>query len=174
MQLKEMLMLTSVVRAGLLAGLLVAAPHLALAKSFTIPDPNPIAVVTLPDDWENKEIDKGVESNSEDEEIYLAVEVVDLDNVAKAVTDTIKWLKGKGVVVDEASQKKSDITINGMSGVQVNWTGTDDDGATQIGLTVLSVTDKRGLILTYWGSPEGEKANMKELGEIANSLKPVK
>ena len=167
-------MLTSLLRAGLLAGALAVAPGLALAKSYTIPDPNPIAVVTLPDDWENKEIDKGVESNSEDEEIYLAVEVVELVDVAKAVADTIKWLKSKGVTVDEASQKKGDITINGMSGVQVNWTGKDADGAANIGLTVLAVTEKRGLILTYWGSPEGEKDNIEELGAIAQSLKPVK
>ncbi|OYU49620.1 MAG: histidine kinase [Rhizobiales bacterium PAR1] len=167
-------MLTSLFRTGLLAGVLALAPDLALAKTYTIPDPNPIAVVTLPDDWENTEIAKGVESTSEDDEIYLALEVVELEDVAKAVADTIKWLKGKGVTVDVATEKKGDITINGMTGVHVHWTGTDEDGPAQIGLTILAVTDKRGLILTYWGSPDGEKANLKELSAIADSLKPVK
>lgn len=167
-------MTITLLRAGLLAGVFALSPALALAKSFTIPDPKPIAVVTLPDDWENNEINKGVESTSEDEEIYLAVEVVDLEDVAKAVADTIKWLKSKGVEVNQDTQKKDDITINGMSGVQVRWTGKDEDGVAHIGLTVLTVTEKRGLILTYWGSPDGEKANLKELQGIAESLKPVK
>lgn len=167
-------MSTNLFRIGLLAGVLALAPGLALAKSFTIPDPNPVAVVTLPDDWENNEINKGVESTSDDEEIYLAVEVVELDNVAKAVADTIKWLKSKGVEVNQDTQKKEEITINGMSGIQVRWTGKDEDGVANIGLTVLTVTEKRGLILTYWGSPDGEKENLKELTAIAESLKPVK
>lgn len=161
-------------RACLLAGVVALAPSLTLAKSFTIPDPNPVAVVTLPDDWENNEIDKGVESTSEDEEIYLAAEVVELEDVAKAVADTIKWLKSRGVEVDQATQKKDEVNINGMTGIQVRWTGKDEDGVANIGLTVLTVTEKRGLILTYWGSPDGEKENMKELKAIAESLKPVK
>jgi hypothetical protein len=167
-------MFSSTIRACLVAGLLVACPSLGSAKSFTIPDPNPVAVVTMPDDWESTEIAKGVESMSEDEKVYVAVEVTELKDVAKAVADSIIWLKSKDVEIDRATQNQRDITINGMTGVQVKWDGKDEDGPTHVSLTVLSVTDTKGLILTYWASPEGEKENLKELSDIIDSLKPVK
>ena len=167
-------MTTKTLRACLAAGLLASLPLAANAKSFTIPAPGAIAVVTLPDDWTNTEIAKGVESTSDDDAVYVAVEVTDLKDVSKAVTDTIVRLKSKDVVIDQSTKKQGDITINGMTGVQVKWDGKDEDGPTHVSLTVLQVTDAKGLILTYWASPEGEKDNLKELGSIIDSLKQVK
>ncbi len=156
------------------AGLILFVPALADAKSYTIPNPDPVAVVTMPDDWETTEIAKGIESNSDDNEVYVAVEVTELKDVAQAIADSIVWLKSKEVEIDRATQKQSTITINGMTGVEVKWDGKDADGAAHVSLTVLQVTETRGLLLTYWASPEGEKDNLKHLMGIINSLKPVK
>ena len=155
-------------------GLLLSLPALAHAKSFTVPDPNPVAVITLPDDWDNEEIDKGVQSTSDDETVYVSVEVTELKDAAKAIADAIKWLKSRDVIVDQSTQEQKPLTINGMQGHQVKWTGKDEDGPTHISLTLLQVTDTRGLVLTYWASPAGEKDNIKELSSIIDSLKPVK
>ena len=161
-------------RACLLAGFMAALPGFAIAKSYTIPDPGAIAVVTLPDDWDTTEIAKGVESKSDDETVYVAVEVTELKDVSKAIADSIVWLKSQDVEIDRSTQKQGDITINGMTGVQVKWDGKDEDGPTHVSLTVLPVTDSKGLILTYWASPEGEKDNLKALGTIIDSLKAIK
>jgi hypothetical protein len=48
------------------------------------------------------------------------------------------------------------------------------DTPTQVSLTVLPVTETRGIILTYWGSPDGAKANIKDLTTIITSLKGIK
>ncbi|WP_420102402.1 histidine kinase [Bosea sp. (in: a-proteobacteria)] len=159
---------------AVLAASLFLAPALASAKTYSIPDPNPVAVVTMPDDWESTEIDKGVESLSDDETVYVAVEVTELKDAAKAISDGIIWLKSKGVVVDPATQEKKPFSINGMEGVQVQWTGKDDDGPTHVSLTLMQVSETKGLVLTYWASPEGEKENLKELSSIINSLKALK
>jgi hypothetical protein len=161
-------------RAVLAAASLVLLPALAGAKTYSIPDPNPVAVITLPDDWDSTEIAKGVESTSEDEAVYVAIEVTELKDAAKGIADTVLWLKSKDVVVDQSTMEKQPFSINGLEGVQVKWTGKDEDGPTNISLTLLQVTDTKGLILTYWASPEGEKANLKELVAIINSLKALK
>ena len=161
-------------RACLVAGFIAAFPALLAAKSYTIPDPNPVAVVTIPDDWDTTEIAKGIEADSEDEEVYIAIEVTEMNNVAKTIEETIVWLKNKEVVIDAATQQQSEITINGIPGFMVKWSGKDKDGPTNVSLTILVLSETKGLLLTYWASPDGEKDNLKALKSIADSIKPVK
>jgi hypothetical protein len=167
-------MSSALARAAALIACLVLSPALASAKTYSIPDPNPVAVITLPDDWESTEIAKGVESTSEDDAVYVAVEVTELKDAARAIADAITWLKSKDVVVDQSTMEQKPFSINGLDGVQVKWSGKDEDGPTNISLTLLQVTDSKGLILTYWASPQGEKDNLKELIAIINSLKALK
>lgn len=162
------------VLACVIAGLTIAAPGPLHAKSYTIPDPNPVAVVTIPDDWTATELPKGVEALSDDEAVYVAIEITDLQDVAKAIADAIVWLKSKDVVLDRATQSQQDITINGLTGVQVKWEAKDVDGPTQVSLTVLQASDTKGLVLTYWGTEEGAKENAVDLNTIITSLKLVK
>lgn len=161
-------------RACLVAGFVALIPALAAAKSYTIPDPNPIAVVTIPDDWEVTETKKGIEVDSEDEEVYVAVEVTEMNDVAKTIADTIVWLQSKKVVIDASTQQQQEININGIPGFMVKWTGKDDDGPTNVSLTILVLSESKGLLLTYWASPDGEKDNLDALKGIINSLKPVR
>lgn len=161
-------------RALLLAGLVSFFPVLAAAKSYTIPDPNPVAVITMPDDWETTVIPKGIEADSEDEEVYIAIEATDWKDAAQVITESIVWLKGKGVEIDKATEERKSFTHNGMEGTEVRWDGKDEDGPTKVSLTLLRLSETKGLVLTYWASPDGEKANLKALMDIASSLKPVK
>lgn len=167
-------MVTFSFRAGLLAGLLAFSPMLAQAKSYTIPDGKPAAVVTIPDDWTVEETKLGVEAESDDEEVYFAIEVTDWEDAAKSIAKAIIWLQGKGVEIDKASEERKEFTINGMEGVEVRWTGKDEDGPAKVSVSLVKVNDSRGLILTYWASPEGEKANLKDLISIAETLRPVR
>ena len=166
--------MSSFARVVMTAACLALCPVLAHAKTYSIPDPNPIAVITIPDDWESKEIDKGVDGTSDDESVYVSIEVTELSDAAKAIAEAVVWLKSKDVVVDQSSMEKKPITINGLEGVQVKWDGKDEDGPTHVSLTLLQVTDTKGLVLTYWASPAGEKENLSDIVSIINSLKGIK
>lgn len=167
-------MSSSLLRTAVMAACLALSATLAEAKTYSIPDPNPIAVITLPDEWESKEIDKGVESTSEDESVYVSVEVTELKDAAKAIAEAVTWLKSRDVVVDQSSMEQKPISINGLEGVQVKWNGKDEDGPTHVSLTLMQITDSKGLVLTYWASPEGETENLKDIVSIINSLKGLK
>jgi hypothetical protein len=77
------------------------------------------------------------------------------------------------VKLDESSMKQTELTMNGMKGIQVNFTGKDKDGDAQISLMLLAASKDRIVVLTYWGSPDGAKANGAALAKIAESIKPV-
>jgi hypothetical protein len=157
----------------LIAALLAGVPSFAYAKNFAIPKNNPIATVVLPDDWDADTIDSGVEVTSKDGEVYIAFETVKAADIKTAIGEAIDYLVSKGVKLDASSMKQKDETINGMSGAEIDWSGTDKDGPTQISLTILAASKDRLVMLTYWGTPEGGKANAETLNKIAESIKPV-
>ena len=145
----------------------------AFAKTFKVPDEGSFASITIPDDWKSKEIDKGVEAQSKDDEVYFAVEATDAKGVEKTIEEAVDFLKEQGVTVDTKTQKQSEGKINGMEGVDITWNGKDKEGDAIISLTILAVRKDKALIITYWASPEGTKNHDKELGEILKSVKGI-
>ena len=156
---------------ALLLALALIAP--AFAKTFNLPDEGSFALITIPDSWKSKEIDKGVESQSSDGEVYFAVEATDAKGVDKTIEEAIDFLKAQGVTIDPKSVKQSEGKINGMDGVDITWSGKDKEGDAIISLTILAVTPNKVLLVTYWGSPAGTKNKAKELGDILNSTKSL-
>ena len=146
----------------------------AFAKTFKVPEEKSFASITIPDDWKSKEIDKGVESQSADDEVYFAVEATDAKGMDKSIEEAVQFLMEQGVTVDDKTLKQSEGKINGMDGVDITWNGKDKEGAAIISLTILSVTKDKVLLITYWASPEGTKSHSKELGAILNSVKGIK
>jgi hypothetical protein len=158
----------------LLAVMLAAALATpVLAKTFKVPDEKPTASITIPDSWKSKEIDKGVEAQSSDSEVYFAVEATNAKGLEKTVEEAVEYLKGQGVTVDSSTMKQSEGNLNGMKGWDITWSGTDKEGAAIVSVTILAVSDQDALIITYWASPEGTKKYEKELGGILNSIKKV-
>ena len=157
---------------ALLLAFALVAP--ALAKTFEVPDEESFASITIPDSWTSKEIDKGVEAQSGDDEVWFAVEATDAKGMDKTIEEAIDFLKEQGVTIDPKTQKQEEGKINGMEGVDLTWSGKDKEGDAIISLTILAVAPDKVLLLTYWGSPEGTKKHASTLGEIMNSVKPIK
>ena len=163
-------MKTKLLLAALVATALITP---AFGKTYKIPDEMPIASITVPDSWKSTEIDKGIEAQSADGEVYFAVEATSAKGLEKTIEEAVEYLKGEGVTVEESSMKQTEGTVNGMKGWDITWSGKDKEGAAVISLTVLAVSDDAGLMITYWGSPAGTKKFDKELGEILNSIKKL-
>ncbi|MGL4240973.1 MAG: hypothetical protein ACRCTI_07665 [Beijerinckiaceae bacterium] len=168
-------MQTLSLRACLLACAVALAPAFALAKTYPVPDPNPVATITIPDDWETEEMDRGgLESTSEDELVSFTVEASDIETLDKATERALAAIIAEGVTLDQASEKKMDFEIAGLKGFMIYWNAKDEDGPTQVSVTVLILSDKKALLMTGWGTEEGQKANLKELTDIMESIKVVK
>ena len=88
-----------------------------------------------------------------------------------AQADAIAFLQKNGVKIDGSTQKKSDEQINGMDMTNFDWTGKDDDGDVNVGLSLLSPKAGKLLVITYWGSQGTQEAHGAELQGIISSLK---
>ena len=143
------------------------------AGTHRIPEDKPVASVTVPDSWATDDIADGIEITSADGEVYMAIEATDADNVAEGMEEAVRFLKEKGVTVDQDTVKQEEAKINDMPVVDVSWDGKDEDGPARVTLMVVSVTDKEGLLVIYWASPEGEKKHQADITKIAKSIKKI-
>jgi hypothetical protein len=154
---------------------LCLAPSLAIAGTFPIPAENPIATVSIPDTWSPNAYEGGVEGTSADGALYVAFESVDAADVKTATEEGLKYYVKNGVVIDPASMKTKDIKINNLDAFDLSFTGKDKDGPANISLTLVKTNSPtKFLLLYYWGSSEGEKANGVELKAISDSIQATK
>lgn len=160
----------TMIAAALLATLFATA---AQAQVMSFPSDAPIASITIPDSWGPTETESGIEATSSDSAIYISIDVADAKTSDKVIDDAVAFLEKNGVTIDGATQKQSDETINGMDMSNFDWTGTDSDGAVNIGLSVLSPKPGKLLVITYWGSKGTQEKHGPELMAIITSLKPA-
>ena len=154
-----------------LAVLLYAAVTLPLvAGTHKVPSEDPVATVTIPDEWKTDNVEGGIEATSNDGEVYLAIEETDSDSIKESLDEAVKYLKSKGVTVTESSMKQEEGKLGEMDVVDISWNGKDEDGPAKISLTIVAVTKTRGLLVIYWASPTGEKKHAQALAGIAKSI----
>ncbi|MBX9458971.1 MAG: histidine kinase [Rhizobium sp.] len=144
----------------------------AMAGEIQFPSDEPVASITFPDGWGEKETESGIDATSPDNSIYLAVDVAEPKDTTQTVTDAVEWLKGLGVTVDAGSAKEVEGTLNGMQVFNIDWDGTDKDGPVSISLAAVALAEKV-LVVTYWGTKGEQESNGAAMNAIINSLKPV-
>lgn len=153
------------------AAALILTPAL-FAGTVQVPKESPIASFTFPEKWKVEVEDEGISVESPDEEIMLSVEAYDTKDISKAVEETLVGLKENKVTLDKASEKKSEASANGLDMVNYQWAGESEGVKCKICLSVLVGANKeKALVMLFWATPDGEKANGKDLQAIADSIK---
>jgi hypothetical protein len=161
-----------VVKQMLLAAMLAAAlVQPALAERVRIPADEPIVMIDVPSDWTVTQIDKGVELSTEDDEVYIAVEGTPMKGLVELATDAIRYLNRAGVSVDKSTEKTDEGTVNGFKMDSIGWAGQDKDGDVLIHLMILTITPTRGVLFTYWASPQGDKEYDEAIRKIVRSVR---
>lgn len=145
----------------------------AAAKDFQLGAPV-VATISLPDAWSPSITERGVEATTADDEIYVAVNVASARNVEDAMKQALAYLVSQGVEIDPATQRQREMTINGMPTMFLGFSGKDSEGEqAEISVGILIANPETVLILSYWGSKEGEKTYATELSAILQSLAKV-
>lgn len=145
----------------------------AFAGKHEIPKDEPVATISFPDKWKVEDADESINANSDDNEIYINIEVHDAESIEGAIEETFGYLKKNKVKVDKDSEKKTETKFNGMDVLDFSWDGEDKSGPCKISLSVIGVSEEKALLLLYWASPKGEEKHQKELSDIAQSIKPT-
>ena len=142
----------------------------AMAETYVLPNGKPLVSITIPESWESTEIAKGVEATSPDEGVYIAAEIVETNKVDVAIKEAVKYLIDNGVEIDQSSMAKKDTKFGTFDAIEVDWTGKDEDGPTQVSVSIVILSETKSMFLTYWASPEAGKANANDLNAIASSI----
>jgi hypothetical protein len=162
----------SLIIAALAAALaLSAAP--ALAKTYNIPgDDAPVVKISIPDKWDTDGIDAGVESTSPDGSTYVAIEVIAADDAKAATQESMKvFSKDPSMKFDESSMKSEDINVGSSKGTDIRFTGSNKDGPQEFEITLIPLqTGGKFLLISFWGTPDGDKANKAQIDSIMGSL----
>jgi hypothetical protein len=158
-------------RAFIIAAVLaLSVPFAAVAKTYPIPDEDPVAIITLPDNWDADDLDEGIEVTSPDESVYAAIEAVDMLQTKTATVEAFKFFEKKGIAIDKSSQTQRDFMVNGLAAFELGFKGKDEDGSTNVSVTVVAINDKKVLMVTCWASDEGEKNKSGAWSGIINSI----
>ena len=161
--------------AAIVFALLLFAPAFSFAKTYPIPTDDPVATISLPEKWEPSPYDDGVEATSPDGAIYIAIEMVRSNDVGSTAEEGVKFFAKQGVEIDDKSLKTQDIKINGLAAFDMTMSGKDKDGPTEVGMTLVGTnSDSKFLMIYYWGSKDGQKANLADLQKISGSLQITK
>jgi hypothetical protein len=159
-------------REMLVAALLALASSLpAFAGVHNVPRDEPIATITIPDDWKTAEIDHRIETASPDAKVHLAVEKTESDSIKECVAAALKYLTSKGVTPTESSMKQAEGTLAGIEVVDISWDGKDAGAPTKVRLIIVPVTKTQGLLVIYWLAPPDEKKHADALASIARSIR---
>lgn len=150
-------------------------PLQAHAATLLFPSEAPIASITIPDAWEPKETDAGVDATSEDGAVYFSADIANLESIEKVTSDAVDFLQENGVTIDGKSAKETPVEeINGLKMTTIDWDGKDKDGPVSIGLAFIQLSDTKALVATYWGSKTDEDKHSDDVVKILASIKPAK
>lgn len=149
-------------------------PSASFAATLLFPSDDPVAQINIPDAWGPEETDYGIQANSDDDAIYLAIDVADDKTTNKVIEDAFKFLENNGVNVDPKTQKQTEDSLNGMKMINFDWDGKDKDGDVSIGVSLVGAKPGKLLVITYWGTKGEQEKHGQELMGIITSLKPAK
>jgi hypothetical protein len=142
------------------------------AKTFKLPnDDFAIASIDVPDSWNPKEVENGVEGQSGDDAVYMSIVAVGSEKGMNAeIDDIFEMIKTHKVQLDESTKKENKFKMGGFDATELLFQGKDEDGPAAISITFVPIKDKL-VIVTYWVTTAKEKEHQQEVGKIVNSLK---
>ena len=142
-----------------------------VAKDYKLPADKPTVAIDIPDSWAPAAIERGYQTQTADQDVYLSIEMTANEKEMQAVIDeTDTMLKSHKVVLDKPNRKDNKFKLNGLPAEEILYNGHDEDGPTMVSITFVTVR-KSALVLTYWASVNGNKKHQAELGKILNSIR---
>ncbi len=130
----------------------------------------PIAEFTLPDNWETKRIERGVQATSPDQEVYFWIEAYKPDEFQQILAEHNEYWKKQGVVITSSDQEKHQEGSKEVSITNEHATWKGKPTVLYYVEFQLGLPSQSNIVLTYWASPKGDQAFHKEVGDVLGSV----
>ncbi len=141
------------------------------AETHNVPADEPIISVRVPDKWHSKEHGEYLEAASPDGAVSFLVLPAESRKINEAMSEAMRYLRGKsGIRVRADSVKREEGQLNGMNVKNVSWQGKNQQGDVNISFKIISIPEKKPMLVCYSASPDAEKKHQKELDKILQSI----
>lgn len=142
------------------------------ARNIAVPDSDPAAIVTVPDNWKFAEIEFGYSAVSPDKDVFFSVEHANKNKIDAMMKANKAWMKDNKI---DGSVKPTETEMNfgGLSGTVFRFDTKDEDGPTRVDFVLLTAGKNRVIFLTLWASTKEREKHSSEIDAIMNSVKAI-
>jgi len=149
--------------------ILLAVP--VSAKTYRIPEEEPIARISIPNNWKTEYRGEYLDSTLPNGAGHVLVLPVEGQKPAESMLETMRYIRRHGTVKVDAHSEKRDVTRAGERTVRTHsWDATENDQSLKIRCHIISDLNGKRLLVTYWGPVAGEEKHMKDLRQVLESI----
>ena len=152
---------------GATALVLVSLP--AWARDVAVPPKDPAVTLVVPDSWDIKNIDAGVQTIPPDKAVYAYANYGARSELETTLAKYREWMKNNKIVVNKPSETRIDFA--GTPGRVIPYDTKGKSGKTIVDFIILGASRDRYVILTVWGSAEERAGDEADLTAIMASVK---
>ena len=152
---------------GATAIVLLSLP--AWARDVAVPLKDPAVTLTIPDSWDIKNIDAGVQTIPPDKAVYVYANYGARSELETTLAKYRDWMKSNKIVVNKPSETTTDFA--GTPGRVIRYDTKGKNGKTIVDFIVLNASRDRYVILTVWGSADERAGDVADLTAIMASVK---
>ena len=146
----------------------------AFSATHKVPDEEPLVTIDIPDQWQTREAGESLQATAPGDPVHLLIVPPEGTKIAETMGEAMRYIRGTGgIVVKADSEKRESGKLNGMEMRQVSWQARDKNGDVKIQFTIVLLTERKSVLVAYWGSPTAEEKHEAELKKILASIKAV-
>ena len=149
---------------------LLATP--VFATVHKVPEEEPLITVEIPDDWQTKEVGESIQATAPADPVHVLIVPPEGSKIAETMGEAMRYIRNTGgIVVKADSLKKEPGKLNGLDTQQLSWEGKDKNGDVKIQFTIVSLAERKSVLVACWGSPKAEQKYEADLKKILQSIK---
>jgi hypothetical protein len=151
--------------------ILFAAAGSGQARSLTIPIGKGGVTISFPKAWAVSDIDRGLESKTPDEEVYVWAETFRANESDTLMQEHESYFTKQGVAITGKPRSETR-TVNGLTMTFLDFPATWNGAPTVLQYMLIDPGLPSGwkLLMTEWGSPKGDKMYQSDLNSIMDSI----
>ena len=149
---------------------LLATP--AFSGTHKLPEDEPIVTIEIPDEWQTKEIGESILTTAPGDPIHVLIVPPEGSKIAETMGEAMRYIRGTGGIVVKADSIKNESgKLNDMDVRKMSWDAKDKNGDIKIQFTIVSLAQRKSLLVACWGSPAADQKHEAELKKILQSIK---
>jgi hypothetical protein len=143
------------------------------SATHKVPEDEPIVTIEVPDEWQTKKVGESVQATAPGgDPIHVLIVPPEGSKIAETMGEAMRYIRNTGgIVVKPDSIKTESGKLNGMELRHISWEGKDKNGDVKIEFTIVSLAERKSVLVACWGPRKAEQKYEADLKKILQSIK---